>query len=78
MGISKGGVMDRQTVQSSNITSVGYDAENCLLEVEFKSGVIYRYVSVPSDVYTALMRASSIGAFFSASIRDRYETLRIN
>lgn len=39
--------MDRETVQSSNIASVGYDLSSSTLEIEFKSGGIYQYSGVP-------------------------------
>ena len=35
--------MDREYVDSSMITSIGYDAMSCTLEVEFKSGVVWQY-----------------------------------
>jgi hypothetical protein len=38
--------MNREYVESSMITSIGYDAEACLLEVEFKDGVVSIHKSV--------------------------------
>ena len=64
--------MKRQSVESSNLASIGYDAENEILEVQFKHGGIYQYFDVPENVYEELMNASSHGVYFSANIRNDY------
>ena len=64
--------MNRQDVSSSNIRSIGYDSESQTLEIEFHSGGIYQYFSVPESTYNALMSASSHGSFFSRNIKDRF------
>ena len=43
--------MERQSVSSSNLASVGYDPNSETLEIEFKGGTIYRYFNVPSFVH---------------------------
>ncbi|MFJ2770058.1 KTSC domain-containing protein [Streptomyces sp. NPDC087300] len=63
--------MERRTVVSSNLRSVGYDPDNLLLEIEFKSGV-YRYSSVPEKIYEGLMTASSHGRYFARMIKGRF------
>ena len=65
--------MNRQSVESSNLASIGYDAENEILEVEFKHGGIYQYFDVSESVYEELMNADSHGKYFSANIRNDYE-----
>ncbi len=65
--------MKRQAVESSNLASVGYDAENEILEVEFIHGGIYQYFDVPENVFEELMNADSHGVYFSANIRNDYE-----
>ena len=64
--------MERESVSSSNIASIGYDAENEILEVEFNHGGIYQYFDVPNNVYEELMSAPSHGVYFSANIRNDY------
>jgi hypothetical protein len=49
--------MNRQPVASSNLSSVGYDADNQILEVAFHHGGIYQYYGVPVGVYRGLMAA---------------------
>lgn len=67
--------MQRKKVVSSDLASVGY--ENGILEIEFKSGGIYRYMNVPEYVYNGLMNADSKGKYFHANIRDVYITRKI-
>ncbi len=65
--------MQRKAVSSPSLESIGYDADNEILEVEFKHGSIYQYFDVPEDVYQELMDATSHGKYFSANIRNDYE-----
>ena len=48
--------MIRDPVISSNIASIGYDAGNETLEVEFTNGSIYQYFNVPSGMFEQLPR----------------------
>lgn len=65
--------MKRQSVESSNLASVGYDKDNELLEIEFKHGGIYQYFGVPIEVYKELMNADSHGKYFAANIKNDYD-----
>lgn len=69
--------MNRQLVSSSDIHSVGYEAESQTLEIEFHSGGIYRYANVSEAICRDLMQASSKGSYFHRNIKDRYPTTRI-
>lgn len=69
--------MERQSVKSSNLASIGYDEENEILEVEFKNGGVYQYFDVPENVYDELMNADSHGVYFSSNIRNEYEFEKI-
>ena len=64
--------MNRQSVSSSNLSSVGYDSSTSTLEVEFNSGSVYQYSNVPASVHSALMSASSHGQYFNANIKNSY------
>jgi KTSC domain len=64
--------MQRQAVQSRALRSVGYDAELQELEIEFSSGQVYRYSTVPHSVYDWLLRASNKGIFVTRQIVGRY------
>ncbi len=70
-------VMRREPVRSSVISSVGYDEDTALLEVEFTSGDVYRYFAVPPSVHRALMEADSPGAYFNRNVSDHYPTRQL-
>ena len=69
--------MEKQHVSSSNIRSIGYDTVTDTLEVEFNSGGVYQYFNVPEATYSALMRASSKGAYVNDNIKDRYRCRKV-
>jgi hypothetical protein len=64
--------MDRETVSSSNLVSVGYDPQSETLEVEFTISGVYQYFNVPPFMWERLMSADSVGRFFNLEIRNAY------
>ena len=64
--------IQRAAVESSSIASVGYGRASKLLEIEFRSGAIYRYREVPESAFAAFSAARSKGHFFSAHVRGKY------
>ena len=64
--------MERISVNSSNISSVGYDADSQTLEIEFNNGGVYLYSGVPESLYEGMMGADSKGKFFHANIKNIY------
>ena len=69
--------VERTPVDSSNIASVGYCANDNVLEVEFHSGGLYEYYEVPLAIYEGLMAADSKGSYFYQEIRGSYRYARI-
>ncbi|RZK30825.1 MAG: KTSC domain-containing protein, partial [Hymenobacter sp.] len=49
--------MNRVPVDSSNLSSVGYDAATKTLEIAFRSGGVYQYSYVPPNIHNELMSA---------------------
>lgn len=70
--------MIRVPVDSSNIVSIGYDTDNQLLEIEFKTKRTYRYSSVPPHVYAGLMKSQSHGKYFLDHIQGAYAYIEVN
>ena len=70
--------MIRTKVESSNIASVGYDQLDGILEIEFNSGAIYQYENVPMRVYEVMMKADSVGKYFNAHIKSKYNYRRVD
>jgi hypothetical protein len=60
------------------IRSVGYDLPSSILEIEFVDGRgLYEYYDVPLSVYSRLMAAESMGAYFNENIKDLYVSQKI-
>ena len=68
--------MERISIQSNNIVSVGYDSETEILEIEFNNGA-YQYSGVPKVVHSGLMSASSAGSYFHRNIKDKYACVKV-
>lgn len=68
--------MDRETVTSSTVLSIGYEPSTSTLEVEFRSG-IYQYYNVPEPIYQQLIEADSKGKFMHIYIKPAYPCSRV-
>jgi len=64
--------MERYSVASSNIASIGYDEGTETLAVEFLNGTVYQYYNVPVNMYEQLMQAASKGRFLNTYIKNAY------
>ncbi|MDQ3442939.1 MAG: KTSC domain-containing protein [Chloroflexota bacterium] len=69
--------MKRKPVESSMISSVGYDPIANVLEIEFNSGGVYQYGEVSEETYRELMHAESKGRYMLDHITDQYPYVRI-
>lgn len=74
--------MQRRPVDSSNVSSIGWEPEEegaglGTMEVEFRSGHVYRYLDVPESEYQALVGSSSIGRYLARSVVGTYEEERV-
>jgi len=69
--------MERKSVVSSNLSSIGYDVSSSTLEVEFKNRSIYQYLGVPENVYKELMASQSIGSYLNKHIKNAYRFKQI-
>ena len=61
--------MERTPVQSSSVSSVGYDQDSSTLEVEFLNGSVYQYFGVPESIFDGLMNAPSKGTFLDQFVK---------
>lgn len=70
--------MEREYVISSMITSIGYDYDLAILEVEFKSNhQVWQYFDVPSYVFEHMKSSESFGKYFLQNIRGHFKESRI-
>lgn len=69
--------MDVTVVVSTTLAGVAYDHAGNILQLEFRSGAVYRYFGVPAGVHEGLLRASSKGRYFNREIRERFRHIHI-
>jgi len=70
--------MNREPVESSDLSSVGYDLSTKTLEIEFNSGGVYQYFDVPENIHSELMSAPSKGKYFHKFIKNVYRYQKVN
>ena len=61
--------MERTSVQSSNVASIGYDRNSSTLEVEFLNGSVYQYYAVSEELFDGLLSAPSKGSFLDQYVK---------
>jgi len=60
----------KQTPDSSQIKSIGYDSESKVFEVIYKNGAKYHYSNVSPELWEEAKTAPSIGKFVHANIKS--------
>jgi hypothetical protein len=70
--------MARVELQSTTLNAATYQDQGAVLELEFRSGAIYRYGGVPAPVYQGLLSADSKGRYFNQHIRNRFPYIEID
>ena len=72
--------MERTSVASSNIVSIGYDEASQTLEVEFIGGSVYQYFDVPSQIADEFINHPSEGSHgkhLAESIKGHYRFTKV-
>lgn len=64
-------------VNSSNVSSVGYDAENELVYVSFNDASLYVYKGVSQQEFENLRDAPSVGSHLHRNFKNVYPYERI-
>ncbi len=66
-------VLEELVIESSCLSSAGYDPEQMLLQVVFKTdGSIHLYSDVPPEVWAGLQASDSKGYYFNSRIKNVY------
>jgi hypothetical protein len=68
--------MKRIPVRSSNISNVGYDIKNQVLELEFSNGQVYHYLEVGQDIVLGFIFSESLGQYFAKNIKSNYKYVK--
>ena len=70
--------MERQYVESSMITSIGYDEDNSILEIEFNSGVVWQYPDFPEYMWNEFQSSESKGKYFQRIFSEANWSQKLN
>lgn len=70
--------INHHVTRSTMITEIEYDAEKQLLWLTFGKGGKYEYKDVPNDIYEGLLGAESIGKYFLANVKGKFETEKVS
>jgi len=69
--------MERKRINSGTLRSVGYDARNRVVEIEFTNGSVIQYTGVGEDLYRGLMGSVSAASYFKDRIEEDFPSRRI-
>ncbi len=70
--------MDRDSVDSSMMSSIGYDQSSGTVEIEFRSsGQVWQYYDVPESTYNDVRAYGSLGKAFNAMIKNSFREARV-
>jgi len=70
--------MERTPINSSMITSIGYDDSTGTLEIEFKSdGAVWQYYDFPETMWNEFQNAESQGKYWHGNIKKQFREARV-
>lgn len=72
------GTMERTLVEDKVLVSIGYDAEQRVLELEFPKGKVYQYLDVPPELHAWLVRSHDKRSLFRNKIDGVFEYRRVD
>lgn len=70
--------MERTPVEDKVLVSIGYDAEQRVLELEFPKGKVYQYRDVPPELHAWLVRSHDKLSMFRNKIDGVFEFTRVD
>lgn len=72
--------MKRTRLKSDKLISIGYDQDERILEVEYKTKGVYHFINVPSQIYQSMREPwiESPDDFFSKIIECNYAFYKVN
>lgn len=69
--------MKHAPVQSSTISTVGYDPDKQQLHVTYNTGGTYVYHDIPPETHQAMMMSSSKGKFLHTNVKGRHRHTKL-
>ena len=69
--------MLRESVESSCVVAIGYDADLEIMEVELINGKVYAYFGVPKWRVVDFLTAESKGKFYNDWVKGWYDSQKM-
>jgi hypothetical protein len=69
--------MQLHPIKSSNIESIGHNAQTKVLRIKFSRGKTFDYSNVPDQEVLHLRTAVSVGSYFSKQIRTKFSGVEV-
>ena len=69
--------MERASINSTMITSIGYDSSTGTLEIEYKDGSVWQYYDFPETMWNEFQYAESQGKYWHRNIKGRFVEARV-
>lgn len=67
------------SVESSQISRIGYSEEHRVLAIEFiRNDALYYYFNVPKDIFDEMIKAESTGRYLGSEIKGKYSYKKIS
>ena len=70
-------LLERLSVKSRILRSVGYDDSKKILEIEFQNNLVYQFLDVPPKVHADLIQSAEIGKYFTDKVRTRFRSKQV-
>jgi hypothetical protein len=64
--------MQRLSIDSDSLRSIGYNELGQMMEVEFEDGTLRQYYDVPLDIYDELLETKTKDKYFNDYVKDNY------
>ena len=71
-------IIELNSLDSSFISQVVYDADALILSVVLRNKAVYNYTKVPLEVFIEFSSSNSFGSFYNSEIKNKYKHLNLN
>ncbi|SFD06849.1 KTSC domain-containing protein [Pseudoalteromonas denitrificans] len=71
-------LFDQHPVNSSAFSHIGYSSINRVLDVQFKSGSVFRYFDIPNTVWEGFYYSTSLGSYYNEYIKGQYTSEKLD
>jgi hypothetical protein len=71
-------MIDMMSVNSDNISKIGYDETNNSLHIQYDDNSLYAYFNIELEMFTNLLFSASKANFFKENIMNKFHCSKIS